>query len=93
MNTLEESIHQRQRQLNGANEQRRELERMMNQFNDWIKTTEQQAKDHLTNDLQQTTMGLKDKYRNIQVSKDDLLEDISCIHFSVVVTICARSYE
>ncbi|UJR37453.1 hypothetical protein I4U23_030156 [Adineta vaga] len=66
LNTLEESIHQRIRQLNGANEQRRDFDRMMNQFNEWIKNTEQQVKDHLTNDLQQTTIVLKDKHRNIQ---------------------------
>lgn len=67
LNSLEESIHQRNRQLNGANEQRREFDRISNQFNEWIKSTEQQVKDHLTNDLQQTTIILKDKYRNIQV--------------------------
>ncbi|CAF3855305.1 unnamed protein product, partial [Adineta steineri] len=67
LNDLEESIHNRNRQLNGANEQRREFDRIMNQFNEWIKNTEQQVKDHLANDLQQNTNGLKEKHKSIQV--------------------------
>ena len=50
LNTLEESINDRNRQLNGASEQRREFERIMNHFNEWIRNTEQEVKDHLAND-------------------------------------------
>ncbi|CAF4065047.1 unnamed protein product, partial [Rotaria sordida] len=66
LNSLEESIQDRNRQLNGANEQRRELDRIMSKLSEWIKNTEQQIKDPLTNDLQQTANGLKEKYRSIQ---------------------------
>jgi hypothetical protein len=64
---LEESIHDRHRQLNGANEQRREFDRIMIKFTEWIKNTEQQIKDPFSNDLQQNVNGLKEKYKNIQV--------------------------
>ena len=67
LNTLEDAINNRNRQLNGATEQRREFDRLVNQFHEWIKTTEQQVKEHLTHELQQTTDGLKDKYRSTQV--------------------------
>ncbi len=64
---MEESIHDRHRQLNGANEQRREFDRIMIKFTEWIKNTEQQIKDPFSNDLQQNVNGLKEKYKNIQV--------------------------
>ncbi|CAF4123333.1 unnamed protein product, partial [Rotaria sordida] len=66
LNSLEESIHDRNRQLNGANEQRREFDRIMSKLSEWIKTIEQQIKDPLTNDLQQTTNSLKEKNKSIQ---------------------------
>ncbi|CAF4487048.1 unnamed protein product [Rotaria socialis] len=66
LNSLEESIHDRNRQLNVANELRREFERIMTKLNELIKSTEQQIKDPLTNDLQQTTSGLKERYRTVE---------------------------
>lgn len=67
MNSLEEAIHDRIRQLNGANDQRREFERNMNKLSEWIKTTEQQIKDPLASDLQLSSPALKEKYKSIQV--------------------------
>jgi len=64
---LEESINDRNRHLNGASEQRREFDRIMIKFTEWIKNTEQQIKDPFANDLQQNANGLKEKYKNIQV--------------------------
>ncbi|CAF1501375.1 unnamed protein product, partial [Rotaria sordida] len=66
LNSLEESIHDRNRQLNRANEPRREFDRIISKLSQWIKTTEQQIKDPLTNHLQQTTNSLKEKYKSIQ---------------------------
>jgi len=71
---LEDSINDRNRQLNGASEQRREFDRIMNQFNEWIKNTEQQIKDHLANDLQQTANGLKERYQSIQVRTSFIID-------------------
>jgi predicted RNA-binding protein with RPS1 domain len=67
LNFLEESINDRNRNLNGANEQRREFDRIMNKLTEWIKNTEQQIKDPFANDLQQNANGLKEKYKSIQV--------------------------
>ncbi len=64
---MEESINDRNRQLNGANEQRREFDRIMTKLTEWIKNTEQLIKDPFTNDLQQNSNGLKEKYKSIQV--------------------------
>jgi hypothetical protein len=64
---LEESINDRNRYLNGASEQRREFDRIMNKLMEWIKITEQQIKDPFANDLQQNANGLKEKYKSIQV--------------------------
>jgi len=74
LNSLEDSINDRNRQLNGASEQRREFDRIMNQFNEWIKNTEQQIKDHLANDLQQTANGLKERYQSIQVRTSFIID-------------------
>jgi predicted RNA-binding protein with RPS1 domain len=71
LNTLEESINDRHRQLHGASEQRREFDRIMSKLTEWIKTIEQQIKDPFANDLQQTASGIKDKYRSIQVRIQD----------------------
>ena len=65
---MEESIHERNRLLTGANEQRREFDRIMNKLSEWIKNTEQQIKDPLTNDLQHAANDLKEKYKSIEVS-------------------------
>jgi hypothetical protein len=67
LNSLEELINDRNRHLNGASEQRREFDRIMNKLNEWIKNTELQIKDPLANDLQQNANGLKEKYKTIQV--------------------------
>ena len=76
MNTLEESIHERNQLLTGANEQRREFDRIMNKLSEWIRSTEQQIKDPLTNDLQQTANGLKEKYKSIEVSVNFIIDII-----------------
>lgn len=67
LNSLEELIDERNRQLNGANEQRKDFDKLLTKLNDFIKTTEQQIKDPFANDLQQNTNGMKDKYKTIQV--------------------------
>jgi peptidoglycan hydrolase CwlO-like protein len=77
LNSLEDSINDRNRQLNGASEQRREFDRIMNQFNEWIKNTEQQIKDHLANDLQQTANGLKERYQSIQVRTSLIIDSFT----------------
>lgn len=92
-NLLEESIHERNRQLSGANDQRREFERIMTKVSEWIKSTEQQIKDPLANDLQQTTTGLKDRHRNIQVliqsTKDRVVDfdDLARIYAVILSTL------
>ncbi len=67
LNSLEESINDRYRQLNGASEQRQEFDRIMSKLSEWIKSTEQQIKDPFANDLQQNASGIKEKYKSIQV--------------------------
>ncbi len=67
LNSLEELINDRHRQLNGASEQRREFDRIMSKLSEWIKSTEQQIKDPFANDLQQNASGIKEKYKSIQV--------------------------
>ncbi|CAF2895102.1 unnamed protein product [Rotaria sp. Silwood2] len=67
INNLEEILNDRYRQLNLANEQRYEFDRIMTKLNEWVKSIEQQIKDPFTNDLQQTTNVLKEKSKNIQV--------------------------
>lgn len=67
LNSLEELIHERNRQLNGANEQRKEFDKLLTKLSEFIKTTEQQIKDPFANDLQQNANGMKDKYKAIQV--------------------------
>jgi peptidoglycan hydrolase CwlO-like protein len=67
---LEETISDRNRQLNGAGDQRREFDRTMTKLSEWIKSIEQQIKDPLANDLQQTTNILKEKYKSIQVQRE-----------------------
>ncbi|CAF4548248.1 unnamed protein product, partial [Rotaria sp. Silwood2] len=66
INNLEEILNDRYRQLNLANEQRYEFDRIMTKLNEWVKSIEQQIKDPFTNDLQQTTNVLKEKSKNIQ---------------------------
>ncbi|CAM4803210.1 unnamed protein product [Rotaria magnacalcarata] len=93
LNSLEEAIHDRNRQLNVANELRREFERIMIKLNEWIKSTEQQIKDPLTNDLQQTTSGLKERYRTVQAliqsTKDRTndLDDLTRIYTMISSTL------
>jgi len=67
LNSLDELIHERNRQLNGANEQRKEFDKLLTKLTEFIKTTEQQIKDPFANDLQQNASGMKDKYKAIQV--------------------------
>jgi hypothetical protein len=67
LNNLEEILNDRSRQLNLANDQRRDFDRILTKFNEWIKTTEQQIKDPFTTDLQQTTIVLKEKLKIVQV--------------------------
>ena len=67
MNQLENLILKRQRELNGANEQRQESDRVFTKLHDWIKTIEQQIKDPVTSDLQQPAHVLQERYRQIQV--------------------------
>ncbi|CAF4270157.1 unnamed protein product, partial [Rotaria magnacalcarata] len=66
LNHLEEALTDRFRQLNVANEQRLEIDRIMTKLNESIKTTEQQIKDPFTNDLQQPTNVIKDKSKTMQ---------------------------
>ncbi|CAM2712242.1 unnamed protein product [Rotaria socialis] len=66
LNHLEEALNDRLRQLNVANEQRLEIDRIMTKLNESIKTTEQQIKDPFANDLQQPTNVLKDKSKTMQ---------------------------
>ena len=62
LNELEERIDDRYRLLNGPNDQRRDFDQMMSKLQDWIKSSKQQIKDPLTNDLQQSGSGLKASY-------------------------------
>ena len=68
LNDLEQTIHDRHRQMNGASEQRREFDRIMSKLQESMKATEQQLKDPLSNDLQQSAAVLKEKCRTIQVN-------------------------
>lgn len=93
LNSLEETINDRHRQLNGATEQRREFDRLMTKLTDWIKSTEQQIKDPFANDLQQNATGMKEKYRSIQVRIESLdrtsstMFYFSCFFFIVINSI------
>ena len=66
MNDLEQRINERSRLLNGATDQRRNFEQIITKLQEWIKSTEQQIKDPLTNDLQQSASLLKERYRHVQ---------------------------
>ncbi|CAF4338460.1 unnamed protein product, partial [Adineta steineri] len=63
---LEEIYNEHYQQLQNANEERRDYDRITNKLNEWIKSTEQQVKDPFTNDLQQSVNILKDKSKTIQ---------------------------
>ncbi len=88
---MEEAINDRHRQLNGATEQRREFDRIMNKLSEWIKTTEQQIKDPFANDLQQNAGGIKEKYKIIQVRIRDYRYEKSFVFILVINTISTRS--
>ena len=68
LNNLEQTIHDRHRQMNGASEQRRDFDRIMTKLQEAMKATEQQIKDPLTNDLQQSASVLREKCRTVQVN-------------------------
>ncbi|CAF4315796.1 unnamed protein product [Rotaria sp. Silwood2] len=93
MNSLEETLNDRYRHLNLANEQRCDFDRIMTKLNEWIKNTEQQLKDPFTNDLQQTINILKEKSKSIQAlfqsTKDRMneFEDLTRIHGIVASTL------
>ncbi|CAF1432108.1 unnamed protein product, partial [Rotaria sordida] len=93
LNNLEEILNDRYRQLNLANEQRCEFDRIITKLNEWIKNTEQQIKDPFINDLQQTTNVLKEKSKSIQSlfqsTKDRMneFEDLTNIHGIVASTL------
>jgi molecular chaperone DnaK (HSP70) len=76
LNNLEEIVNDRYRQLNLANDQRRDFDRILTKLNEWIKNNEQQIKDPFTNDLQQTTNILKEKLKNIQVTKTYIFDHL-----------------
>ena len=78
LNHLEEVITDRQRQFTLAVGHRHDFEHALTKLNDWMKTIEQQIKDPLTNDLQQPTQVLKEKWRNAQVNE----RTISCLPLS-----------
>ena len=62
----------RQRQFTLAAGHRHDFEHLITKLNEWMKTIEQQIKDPLTSDLQQTTQVLKEKWRNAQVNDTKL---------------------
>lgn len=95
LNNLEEIVNERFRQLNLANDHRRDFDRIMTKLNEWIKNTEQQIKDPFTTDLQQPANVLKEKLKTIQVRKCYNYSPWNYIFFCllVFVSINARSYQ
>ncbi|CAF3725966.1 unnamed protein product [Adineta steineri] len=90
---LEEIYNEHYQQLQNANEERRDYDRISNKLNEWIKSTEQQVKDPFTNDLQQSVNILKDKSKTIQsllqLTRDRRheFEDLARSHTIVAVTL------
>ena len=69
MNHLEEALTDRQRQFTLTTSHRHDFDHAMTKLNEWMKTIEQQIKDPLTNDLQQPTQVLKEKWKHVQISE------------------------